>query len=323
MPPLRLARSPTARQTILFLAANPSGADRLALDREAHSIREELTRSGYRDRFEFVAREAMEPLDLLRALREVKPTVVHFSGLAGQSGLLFHAADGRALVVPPTAIAEAFGAAGASVRLVVLSACYSDASADALLAYVDCVVGMGGTLQEDAAKAFAVGFYGALGEDESVTAAYRHGTAAISLQGLLNAERPQLRVRAALDADRIVLATTSAPPSLQCPYPGMRPYTADDAEQFHGRDAEIAEILGRLRAGEHEIYVIGPSGSGKSSLLAAGVLPRLARGAAGLGSFRMLIMRPGEAPATRLRLSCPRPRQRPACLRTVPTKRPS
>jgi serine phosphatase RsbU (regulator of sigma subunit) len=301
VPPLRLARSPTARQTILFLAANPSGADRLALDREAHSIREELKRSGYRDRFEFVAREAMVPLDLLRALREVKPTVVHFSGLAGQSGLVFHAADGRAQVVSPKAIADAFGAAGASVRLVVLSACYSDASADALLAHVDCVVGMGGTLQEDAAKAFAVGFYGALGEDESVTAAYRHGNAAIGLEGLFDVERPQLRVRAALDADRVFPATTSGPPSPSCPYPGMRPYTADDAEQFHGRDAEIAEILGRLRAGEREIYVIGPSGSGKSSLLAAGVLPRLARGAAGLGSFLVRTMRPGETPATRLR----------------------
>jgi hypothetical protein len=36
---------------ILFLAANPTGTDRLALDREARSIRAELKRSGYRDRF--------------------------------------------------------------------------------------------------------------------------------------------------------------------------------------------------------------------------------------------------------------------------------
>jgi ABC-type lipoprotein export system ATPase subunit len=58
----------------------------------------------------------------------------------------------------------------------------------------------------------------------------------------------------------------------------MRPFAADDADRFHGRDAEITELISRLRAGERETFVIGPSGSGKSSLVTAGVLPRLARG---------------------------------------------
>jgi hypothetical protein len=52
----------------------------LLLDREARAIHAELKRSGYRDRFEFVTWWAAEPLDLLRELRELKPTVVHFSG---------------------------------------------------------------------------------------------------------------------------------------------------------------------------------------------------------------------------------------------------
>jgi hypothetical protein len=80
----------------------------------------------------------------------------------------------------------------------------------------------------------------------------------------------------------------------------MRPYAADDATHFHGRGAEIDELLGRLRVGERELYVIGPSGSGKSSLVAAGLLPRLARGVSGLGPFVVRSMRPGEQPATRL-----------------------
>ena len=54
-----------------YLAANPCDTDRLALDREAHAIHVELTRSGYRDRFDFVTRWAAEPLDLLRELREL------------------------------------------------------------------------------------------------------------------------------------------------------------------------------------------------------------------------------------------------------------
>ena len=70
------------KHTILFLAANPLGTDRLALDREARAIQVELERSGFRDSFELVTRWAAEPLDLLRELRRLKPTVVQFSGLS-------------------------------------------------------------------------------------------------------------------------------------------------------------------------------------------------------------------------------------------------
>jgi hypothetical protein len=290
------------KRTVLFLAANPCDIDPRALDQEAHSIRAELKRSGYRDRFQLETRWAVQPLDLLRELRELRPTVVHFSGHGGPDGLFFQAADGRAQLVSAQAIAETFGAAGAAVELVVLSACYGEAAADALLAHVDCVVGMSGALHDQSARAFAVGFYGALGDHESVAAAYRHGNAAIRLEGLSEAERPRLKVRRGADAATLIPA--AVPPeihlALPCPYPGTRPYTADDAHHFYGRGAEIDELIGRLRAGERELCVLGPSGSGKSSLVAAGVLPRLARGMTGLGPFLVRSMRPGERPAARL-----------------------
>jgi hypothetical protein len=312
--PVSLSRAgpaPMAKHTILFLAANPRITDeqglapearRGALDREASAILKELRGSGYRDRFELVTRWAAEPLDLLGELRKLKPTVVHFSGHGNQEGLLFQCPEGAARRVPAAAIAETFASAGASVKLVVLSACHSQAPAAALLAHVDCVVSMSGALRDNAARAFAIGFYGALGEQESVMTAYRQGNAAISLEALAEADRPQLGVRAGADAGQIVLATLArvSQGALPCPYPGMRPYSADDADRFHGRDAEIDELLGRLRAGEREFLVIGPSGSGKSSLVTAGVLPRLARGAAGLGRFVVRSMRPGEHPAARL-----------------------
>ena len=88
-------------------------------------------------------------------------------------------------------------------------------------------------------------------------------------------------------------------PPPPCPYPGMRPFQAADAKYFYGRDAEIAAVLGLADAGEHEIYLIGPSGSGKSSLISAGVLPRLAA-RAGAPALVMRTMRPGDAPLRRL-----------------------
>ena len=93
------------KHTILFLAAELHGIDqgrldprarRVALDQEASAIGKELKRSGYRDRFEFVTRWAAEPHDLLRELRELKPTVVHFSGHGDRNGLFFQAPNGEA-----------------------------------------------------------------------------------------------------------------------------------------------------------------------------------------------------------------------------------
>jgi hypothetical protein len=66
------------------------------------------------------------------------------------------------------------------------------------------------------------------------------------------------------------------------PYPGLEPFDARDAAVFFGRDQEIARLVDLLQptlrygAGRF-VAIIGPSGSGKSSLLRAGLLPRLER----------------------------------------------
>jgi hypothetical protein len=81
----------------------------------------------------------------------------------------------------------------------------------------------------------------------------------------------------------------------------MRPFAEQDASRFFGRDPEIDDLIGRIDRGEHEIYVIGPSGSGKSSLVQAGLLHVLDAGSSRLErSFVVRTMRPGERPADRL-----------------------
>ena len=81
-----------------------------------------------------------------------------------------------------------------------------------------------------------------------------------------------------------------------CPYPGMKPFTAADQGRFYGRDAEIAEAVDRLRRFPF-LAIIGSSGSGKSSLLAAGILPALARSDYFADKrWTVRSMRPGAAP---------------------------
>ena len=60
------------------------------------------------------------------------------------------------------------------------------------------------------------------------------------------------------------------------PYPGLRPFEADEWPIFFGREDMVDDVIDRL-ADRCLVLVHGSSGSGKSSLIRAGVLPRLQR----------------------------------------------
>jgi WD40 repeat protein/energy-coupling factor transporter ATP-binding protein EcfA2 len=62
----------------------------------------------------------------------------------------------------------------------------------------------------------------------------------------------------------------------QCPYRGLEPFEETDAELFHGRGEEI-DRLSAIVDSAGVVAVVGPSGSGKSSLVRAGLLPRIRR----------------------------------------------
>ncbi|WP_405863589.1 NACHT and WD repeat domain-containing protein [Streptomyces sp. NBC_00005] len=75
---------------------------------------------------------------------------------------------------------------------------------------------------------------------------------------------------------------TAPTPTAECPYPGLAAFAEDQSSWFFGRDAVTADLLvrldERLRYGG-ALVVVAPSGAGKSSILRAGLLPALARGA--------------------------------------------
>jgi DNA-binding SARP family transcriptional activator len=80
-----------------------------------------------------------------------------------------------------------------------------------------------------------------------------------------------------------------------CPYPGLRAFGPDDADVFFGREADAESVLERLSPGA-VVTIAGASGTGKSSLLLAGVLPRLrARGR------HVEVVRPGSGGIDSLR----------------------
>jgi hypothetical protein len=80
-------------------------------------------------------------------------------------------------------------------------------------------------------------------------------------------------------------------------YPGLRPFEVEDALLFFGREEQTDELLRHLEDTRF-LAVVGLSGSGKSSLVRAGLLPALHRGhlsAAG-SLWRVAVMRPGADP---------------------------
>jgi energy-coupling factor transporter ATP-binding protein EcfA2/flagellar biosynthesis GTPase FlhF len=81
------------------------------------------------------------------------------------------------------------------------------------------------------------------------------------------------------------------------PFPGLRPFESNENHLFFGRDGQSDELLRRLRE-RRFVAVVGTSGSGKSSLVRAGLLPSLHGGfmiSAG-SSWRVTIFRPGGDP---------------------------
>jgi transcriptional regulator with XRE-family HTH domain len=100
------------------------------------------------------------------------------------------------------------------------------------------------------------------------------------------------RAQPATSKDRVSSATVNETPERATeprnPYKGLRAFRREDAQDFFGRDVLIDELTAALEASLHAekkrsqsarlLAVVGPSGSGKSSIVMAGLLPRLQSG---------------------------------------------
>ena len=105
------------------------------------------------------------------------------------------------------------------------------------------------------------------------------GSELVALEQAILRQDPELVVEAALPE-----------PDAVCPYRGLVPYGLGDSDTFFGREEEVAECLRRL-ASRGVLAVVGPSGSGKSSLVRAGVAAALVH-----EGKRVHVVTPGRHP---------------------------
>jgi len=196
-------------KTILVLAANPKGTSRLRLDEEVRDIQTGLQRSSNRDQFRLVQEWAVRPRDIQRAMLDIRPNIVHFSGHGvGNDGLVFEDETGSPKLVEGQALARLFDLFSDTVECVVLNGCYSEIQAQAIAQYIENVIGMTHAIGDRAAIEFSVGFYDALGAGRSVDFAYSLGCSSIALAGIPENLTPIL-IQKAVKKDLALSSITS------------------------------------------------------------------------------------------------------------------
>ncbi|HET6438307.1 MAG TPA: hypothetical protein VFG59_09615 [Anaeromyxobacter sp.] len=83
------------------------------------------------------------------------------------------------------------------------------------------------------------------------------------------------------------------------PFPGLRPFRAEESDRFFGRDRQIADLAGWLEQRTF-VSVVGDSGCGKSSLVLAGLLAKLRESGKEGTEWRPVVMHPGTRPVQAL-----------------------
>lgn len=240
--------------TILMLSANPKGSSFHRLEQEKRDIAEGLQRSRHRDQFRLETKSAVRPRDLQRAMLDLNPQIVHFSGESdAEAGLVFEDESGQPKSIAAAALAGLFSQFADQLQCVVLNACYSEAQAIAIAQHIPFVIGMSAAIDERAAIEFAVGFYDALGAGRDIQFAYQLGCSAAQLTG--NDLKPVLKIQPR--ARSITIAPTSSQPFSPAIY---------NASTWVERSDLTKPLVEVLRGGCRVLTLTGMTGIGKTAL---------------------------------------------------------
>jgi hypothetical protein len=192
--------------TVLFLASNPIDQVQLRLDEEARAISEMIRKAKHRDSVKLESCWALQTIDLLQALNDFNPSIVHFSGHGSDKDeIVFQTQDGAAKFVSKEAIVQTMMASSDNIRLVFFNTCYSRNQAEAISEFVDATIGMNTSIGDQAARVFSSQFYSSISFGNSVKKAFQQAKALLMMEGIKEENTPELFIKAGLNSDEIIL----------------------------------------------------------------------------------------------------------------------
>lgn len=185
---------------ILFLASNPSGTAKLQLDKEHSRVSQKLQDSPNAQGFALKLKQAVSLTEFQESLITEEPHIVHFSGhgdiaqdtlttttlrsgldlegsepsaTAARAGIILNDEDKRLpFFVSSDVIGRIFRTVverrKIPIQVVLFNACYSEGQAAAIAATVPYVIGTSSAVRDEAAIAFATGFYFSIARGEKV-----------------------------------------------------------------------------------------------------------------------------------------------------------
>ncbi len=201
---LAVAKAPE-KITVLFIAASPEDQTPLRLDKEVREIQQRVRASEHRESVQFEVRLATQLGDIVQALNETRPHVVHFSGHGDQGALAFEDDDGRTKPLTNEMLGMLLRASSDRIRLMVLNSCRSSTQAELALDYIDAAIGMDLPVADEAAKIFAGQFYNSLGFGNSLQRAFDEACFQVQAELGQLSGAPILQVGDGLDVNDLVL----------------------------------------------------------------------------------------------------------------------
>lgn len=191
---IRSIRPPeVAPLRVLFLTAASKGD--LRVDEEIRRVKAAVQAASHRDLVAIEHKPAATTDDLMDGLLRFQPHVVHFSGHANETVLVFDTGSANrnpGQRVTADASAQALGSVDQPPTLVMLNACKSEAQLSGLLASVPLAIGMSDSIHDTDAMTFSARFYSSVAEGQSVEGALGAAKAQLALNGLPDAHLPVL-----------------------------------------------------------------------------------------------------------------------------------
>ncbi|MFH2123441.1 MAG: CHAT domain-containing protein [Pseudomonadota bacterium] len=191
---------------MLFIASNPNDQSQLRLDEEIRSVTKKIRESEYRDAVELKSVWAVRPTDLLQAINEHKPTIVHFSGHGSNNDeLVLQDDSGDTKLVSLRSIVEMFKVVASGIKLVVFNTCFSENQANEIIAHIPSAIGMNTSIGDEAARVFSAQLYSAISFGKCIGESFGQAKVALLLENIPEDQTPQLFMHDGINDNELVL----------------------------------------------------------------------------------------------------------------------